>query len=247
MSGQPSIESSHRYSRLPASSTEPADVKPLRYVDIFRATRTTYDAFTDNAYARYFADGDNAPMPRLRKMLGTAASLVDNVYAKRAYCINGGDATIAIGLAKRRKGLISPYITPFLARFDSDELKRRKREFGSKVGQMLKASFGDQMAGMLEIRGLATAPGKRRRGYATILMRLAHEMSDAQGRAVFAVTTDAHEFYEKLGYAVVREDSIGIDNPGWHGPPVRIYIMYRLPTATAFKAAAGERSPNHVL
>ena len=58
----------------------------------------------------------------------------------------------------------------------SNPVSQRKREFGSKVGQMLKASFGDQIAGMLEIRGLATAPDKRRRGYATILMRLAHEM-----------------------------------------------------------------------
>ncbi|KAI0660885.1 hypothetical protein C8Q70DRAFT_912741 [Cubamyces menziesii] len=217
--------STHRYTRLPASLTESVDVKPLKYVDSFKATRTTYVAFLDNAYARYFADVDKAPMPKLRKMLGTAASLIDNVYAGRAYCINGGDATIAIGLAKRQKGLVSPYVTPFIAKFDSEELKRRKREFRSKVGQMLKASFGDQIACMLEIRGLATAPDKRKRGYATILMRLAHEMSDAQGRAVFAVTTDAHEFYEKLGYTVVREDSIGGDNPSWHGPPIRIYVV----------------------
>ena len=28
------------------------------------------------------------------------------------------------GLAKRQKGLVSPYVTPFLAKFDSEELKR---------------------------------------------------------------------------------------------------------------------------
>ena len=28
------------------------------------------------------------------------------------------------GLAKRQKGLVSPYVTPFIAKFDSEELKR---------------------------------------------------------------------------------------------------------------------------
>ncbi|KAH9899774.1 hypothetical protein C8Q73DRAFT_333970 [Cubamyces lactineus] len=238
-------QSEYRYARLPVDSTGSVAAAPLRYVDIFKATQTTYDAFLDNAYARYFADVDGAPMPKLRKMLSTAASLIDNVYAQRAYCINGGDATIAIGLAKRQKGLISPYLIPFLARFDSDELTKRKRKFGSKVGQMLQASFGDQTANMLEIRGLATASDKRRRGYATMLMHLAHEMSDAQGRAAFAVTTDAHGFHGEVGYTTVRGDSIRSDNRSWHGPAVRIDIMCRPPMA--FTAPTASLSPNQAL
>ena len=49
--------------------------------------------------------------------------------------------------------------------------------------------------------------------------------ADAQGRATYLLTTDAYRFYETVGYKLVGEDWLGIDNPKWTGAPVPIRVV----------------------
>ena len=100
---------------------------------------------------------------------------------------------------------------------------------------MLDAVFGEQLSDMLEICGLATDPKQQGKGYGKNLVHFINAMvrqpgacwrlqaterltgqSDAQGRAVYAVTSDAQGFYESLGYTLALEDFIGIGNPKWN-------------------------------
>ncbi|KAI0677443.1 hypothetical protein C8Q78DRAFT_1074140 [Trametes maxima] len=212
---------------------EDIKVEPLRYIDIPKATRSSYDAFLDDSYTRYFADADTVPLREQREKLRISAVFADHVYVNKVYCVNHGDAIVSVGLSGGKRGLLGSILTPVLDRLEPKELSERKAEFREKVEELLLSAFGDDIRNMLEIRGLATAPEKQGRGYGTALMRLVDEMSDAQDRAVYAVTTDAHKFYESIGYTMLREGFIGDDNPKWNGPPVGIRVMYRAPKGLA--------------
>ncbi|KAI0650644.1 hypothetical protein C8Q79DRAFT_998441 [Trametes meyenii] len=213
-----------------ALKREDFKVEPLRYgtnriVDIPKATRSSYDAFLDDSYIRYFADADTVPLREQREKLRISSVFADNVYVNKIYCVNHGDAIVSVGVSGSKRGLLGSILTPVLDSLDPKELSKRKTEFREKVEALLRSAFGDDIKNMLEIRGLATAPEKQGRGYGTALMRLVDEMSDVQGRAVYAVTTDAHRFYESIGYSTLREGFIGGDNPNWNGPPVGIRIV----------------------
>ncbi|KAI9000914.1 hypothetical protein BD414DRAFT_405122 [Trametes punicea] len=197
----------------------------LRVAEIPKATRTSYDALLNDSMTRYFADGDNTPLREQREKLRIGTMLADNVYAHKAFCVDGGDAVISIGLAGRKRGPLGSIVTPILNGLESEELSKRKEGFIAKVSELLKAAFGDEISQMLEIRGLATAPEKQGRGYGTALMALADQMGDEQGRGVFAVTTDAHGFYQSIGYTLVQEGFVGQDDQRWKGPPVGIRVV----------------------
>ncbi|KAI0375741.1 hypothetical protein BV20DRAFT_932681, partial [Pilatotrama ljubarskyi] len=202
-------------------------------VDIPRATRTCYAAFRADSYTRYFDDADALPMRELREKLRMSASLADGVREGRTYCVNNGDAIVSIrigGLPGQRRGHLSSMLLPILDAVESKEVA--EKEFRGKVGELLKSAFGDGVEDLIEIRGLATALENQGPGYATALMNIANDMSDAQGRGVFAVTTDAHGFYRAVDYTLVQEGFIGEDNPTWVGPPIGIRIVSRPPGST---------------
>ncbi|KAI0335565.1 hypothetical protein GY45DRAFT_810301 [Cubamyces sp. BRFM 1775] len=92
----------------------PFEIQALRYVDIPRATLTSYRACSSSGYERYYADADHAPMLPFRGMLRIAAALADNVFARRAICINRGEATVAIGLGRRRRGPVGKIMVAVL-------------------------------------------------------------------------------------------------------------------------------------
>lgn len=49
--------------------------------------------------------------------------------------------------------------------------------------------------------------------------------ADAQGRSTFVVTSDAYRFYEAVGYKLVGERWLGVDNPRWKGEPVPVRVV----------------------
>ncbi|KAI0352853.1 hypothetical protein OH77DRAFT_1408333 [Trametes cingulata] len=193
-------------------------------VDIPKATRTSYEAFRTDSYTRYFDDADTTPMREQREKLRMSVSILDRVREGRTYCVNRGDAIVSIGLSGRRRGCLGDIVLPILDALESEHVGERKREMSNKVGELLKAAFGDEINNMIEIRGLATAPEKQGLGYGTALMSVANDMSDAMGRGVFAITTDAFGFYQAIGYKIVQEGFVGADDPTWNGPPIGIRI-----------------------
>ncbi|KAH9899773.1 hypothetical protein C8Q73DRAFT_787620 [Cubamyces lactineus] len=209
---------------LAQNNARAIEVQALRYIDIPKATRTRYRACLISGYEQYYADADNAPMPKFRGMLRIAAVLADNVFAQKAICINRGEATVAIGLGRRRRGPVGKIVLAILDRFGSEEVNKRKQEFVAKLDQMLDVAFGEKVSDMLEICGLATDPRKQGKGYGKALVQFINAVSDAQGRAVYAVTSDAQGFYESLGYTLASEDFIGAGNPTRNGPPVAIRV-----------------------
>ncbi|RPD62152.1 hypothetical protein L226DRAFT_535520 [Lentinus tigrinus ALCF2SS1-7] len=207
------------------------EVKPLRYSDIPRAVRCTYAATRVESVSRYFDDADRGPL-KLPQMLFVTLSFVDNVRLGRAVTINHGDSVLSYREpGDARAGPLLSWVLklPFFDRVKSSELRKREIEVGTKLRAMIKSALGDRVSEMMELSGLATAPAKQGRGYATALVKYLNDMADARGRAVWVFTDDAKWFYEELGYVLVAEDWAGVDNPKWNGDPVPLRVMLREP------------------
>lgn len=121
------------------------------------------------------------------------------------------------------------------------------------VRAMYKAVFGGSPEGLFEITTLATAPEKQGRGYGSALVAAVHDkvnqplllymparnlsaradvhwatQADARGAATFLLTSDAKGFYEVVGYTMVAETVVGLDNPKWTGGPVALRVVSAL-------------------
>ncbi|RDX44722.1 hypothetical protein OH76DRAFT_1046452 [Lentinus brumalis] len=206
------------------------EVKPLRYSSIPQAASNTYDATRVESMARYFDDVDSTPLSVSRKKFLIALNYADVVRRGRVFTINRGDSNLAYREpGEKRADSLIIYIASLFNPFKSAELRKRETEIGTKLRTMFKSALGDRVNDMMELAGLATAPEKQGRGYATALVKFLNDMADARGRAVYLITDDAKWFYEELGYVLVAEDWAGVDNPKWKGDPVPVRIMVREP------------------
>ncbi|KAI0335566.1 hypothetical protein GY45DRAFT_810276 [Cubamyces sp. BRFM 1775] len=218
-----------------ASSTQTVrvpelEVVPLRHVEIFRAARCAQAAIASESSSRYLHDADTAPGSAVRQRFALTINYLDNVHCHKAWTIDHGSSILTLGFPENREGPFLPIVAPLLKAFDTEELKKRKKEWVDATNTLLRETLGDAVKNMIEVQGLATAPEKQGRGYATALMRFVNAIADAQGRSVYLFTTDAYSFYEIVGYTVLQEAVIGIDNPKWKGDPIHIRIMYRPPS-----------------
>ncbi|KAI9056589.1 hypothetical protein FKP32DRAFT_1478662 [Trametes sanguinea] len=220
----------------------PLSVEPLECMEIPRAVETTQDAMRNDSMARYFNDVDTVPGRRWRGRTSLVMNYTDAILRHRAWTINHGEALLTL------QGPLLPIFTPLLKATDTEELTKRKAEFRDKLARMLHAAFGDHVDKLIEVQGLVTAPAKQGHGFGTALIEFANALvcdcclsdrlaytrltlcqADAQDRGVYILTTDAYRFYETVGYTLVEEDVLGVDNPKWKGDPVHIRIMYRGP------------------
>ncbi|KAL1944247.1 hypothetical protein VTO73DRAFT_3432 [Trametes versicolor] len=217
-------------------------LRPLGYGDVPNAVRTSYNAILDDALTRYLDDVDTVPGRALRQKISHGLSLSDHVSLHTGWTIGerGGDAILTLVFPGGKRGRLLPFFTPLLRPFDTEELVKRKKEFGAKVGPMLMRAFGDSIENLIEIQGLATAPEHQGKGYGTALMLLVNALADVQKRGVYLLTTDAHGFYQRFGYHIVAEDVLGADNPKWTGEPVHIRVMYRRPLGFPFPPGDSE-------
>ncbi|OSD04346.1 hypothetical protein PYCCODRAFT_1466307 [Trametes coccinea BRFM310] len=217
----------------------PAIVEPLRYADIPKAARLTQRAFDPNTLDRYMRAADTAPARELRQRITLFIDFTDHIMCDQAWTINHGEAILTIGLPKQ-KGRLFMLFLPIIKRFYTEELAKRKAEYRQKVAAMLEAAFGDSVDELIEVQSLATAREKQGSGYGTALMHHANALADSQNRGVYMITSDAHKFYETVGYSIVQEATMGENNPAWDGEPVRIRLMYRAP-----KSKRGEGMASH--
>ncbi|RDX44703.1 hypothetical protein OH76DRAFT_1559523 [Lentinus brumalis] len=209
------------------------EVKPLRYSNIPQATSSTYNATLVESMVRYFDDVDSTPLPASRRKLLIALGYADVVRRGRVLTINRGDSNLSYCVSgEKRAGPLVLWVHTLFNGFKSAELRKRETEIGTKLRAMFKSALGDRVNEMMELAGLATAPEKQGRGYATALVKALNDMADARGCAVFVITDDAKWFYEELGYVVVAEDWAGVDNPKWKGDPVPVRLMVREPRST---------------
>ncbi|RPD62163.1 hypothetical protein L226DRAFT_80472 [Lentinus tigrinus ALCF2SS1-7] len=216
--------------RRPMYTPEDPTVKPLRYHDLPRAVRAAQDAFRYNSFNRYMEDADPTPYRELRGTVSFTVGFAEAIRSGRILAIDHGDAILYFGVpGNNDTGPISKIINPILNSADPPELHKRKLEFRTRITALIRLVLGPGINEMLEIQVLATSPSKQGRGYGTALVNIVNDMADAQGRKTFVITGDAQGFYETVGYRLVGEDWLGIDNPSWDGPPVPIRVMLREP------------------
>ncbi|TFK88054.1 hypothetical protein K466DRAFT_652831 [Polyporus arcularius HHB13444] len=228
----------------PPCIKQEATVKPLRYRDVPRAVNATHQAFRNNTMQRYFEDADPAPCRDSRATISVTVGFAEAIRSRRILTVDRGNAILLFGVPSNNEpGPVTKLISPILRKGDLPELRKRKMEFRVRIIALVKLALGPEVDEMLEIQGLATAPSKQGRGFATALVNTVNDMADAQGRKTYVITGDAQGFYETVGYRLVGEDWLGIDNPLWNGPPVPIRIMLREPR-TPHRYSDGEKCPS---
>ncbi|KAI0722871.1 hypothetical protein C8Q76DRAFT_793872 [Earliella scabrosa] len=200
---------------------------PMRLGNIWRGMETAQKAFAKDTLANYFMAADTFPFPLARLKLALVISWIAGIRRQCMLTIDDGTAFLKYTSPEKEDPWYVGLVSVIIGLFSSAETKKRRQEYGKLLGALAKETFGDRLSGMYKIIGLGTDPEVQGRGYGTALMRHVLEQSDAEGRDCCLVTTDAHRFYESLGFSVVRTGVVGADNPTWHGEPVIIRIMHR--------------------
>ncbi|KAI0743891.1 hypothetical protein C8Q80DRAFT_1183823 [Daedaleopsis nitida] len=212
-------------------------VEPLRYPEISRAVDKETEAFANDTLQRYLNDAFTSPTRRrlhtVFHKLTNGSYYWDAVRQHRVLTVDHGDAVLSYTQPgqKGRHGLFIPWVGPLLDKFEPAEFLKRRTEVGDAYRAMYKAAFGDSPEEMFEIVTLATAPEKQGLGYGSALVAAVHDMADARGAATFLFTSDAKGFYEAVGYKMVAETVLGLDNPKWTGGPVALRVMLRESTS----------------
>ncbi|KAI9000911.1 hypothetical protein BD414DRAFT_473072 [Trametes punicea] len=216
-------------SEYKAHLCQKVEVVPMRRVDTLRGADTMYRAFTKDSLMLYFAAVDTAPFRSARIRANYCVLFDDAVRKNHMFTVNCGEAVLRYRIPGEPRGMgrWHTFLANLVSKFDTRELIKRKKEFVSKVGIMVKDAFGERVAEMYEIGVLGTAPEAQGRGYGSALVTKVTDMGDAEGRDVWVVTADAYSFYETLGFITIRTMTLGTEDPKWDGKPVMIYIMYR--------------------
>ncbi|KAJ8496080.1 hypothetical protein ONZ51_g1359 [Trametes cubensis] len=203
-------------------------VAPMRYGEIPRSADSMHRAFLSNPITAYNRVVDTAPFLDVRWKIRQNMTLLDAVIQGRVLSVNQGDALLIYGApGSNQTSKIYNFFFDILQRFNTDELNARKSEFRVKIQKMVQTAFGEKAKDMYYIHILGTAPEAQGRGYASALVNAVTAMADVEGRDTWLITADATPFYERLGFAVVQEDSLGAENPNWSSKPVSICIMLR--------------------
>ncbi|KAI0332747.1 hypothetical protein GY45DRAFT_442204 [Cubamyces sp. BRFM 1775] len=198
----------------------------MGYGEIPRSADSMHRAFLSNPITAYNRAVDTAPFLDVRWRIRQNMTLLDAVIQGRVLCVNQGDALLIYGApGNNHTSRIYNFFFDILQRFNTDELNARKSEFRVKIQRMVQAAFGAKAKDMYYIHILGTAPEVQGRGYASALVNTVTAMADAEGRDTWLITADATPFYEKLGFVVVQEDSLGAENPTWGSKPVPICIV----------------------
>ncbi|KAJ3539695.1 hypothetical protein NM688_g6329 [Phlebia brevispora] len=118
---------------------------------------------------------------------------------------------------------------------------KRFEEFLEKIRKAVRSSCGDRLQDMFYISGVATAPAKQRRGYASTLMRMACTMADERNSATWLVVGNVpanNAFYAAFGFVTVAQTLLGDEDPDWTEDPVPVDVMVREPSSAAWKEKA---------
>ncbi|KAI0774374.1 hypothetical protein C8Q74DRAFT_830324 [Fomes fomentarius] len=200
----------------------------MRYGEIWLSTSNAQKTFPNDSLAKYFDTPDTFRYRILRNRVTLATSFFSAIRQQRMLTVDGGAAFLKYSTPEKNK---EPWYVTLSRKvatwFTSAESMKRKEEYGKLVGALSKEVFGDKIHEMYEIIGLGTHPDFQGLGYGSALMRHVLEKSDAEGRDVWLVTTDAWRFYGYLGFTIAHSGVVGMNNPAWDGKPVTIRIMHR--------------------
>ncbi|OCH92169.1 hypothetical protein OBBRIDRAFT_471472 [Obba rivulosa] len=224
-------------------SRKPMGVEPLTYGQIPKATRSVRDAFRDDPVESYILNTPDSHEALTRGLytLWNVVGLATSARKKHAFTVNDGDAVVSYDPASANKDtrslferildVVTKSIIRVLQVLDSPEQSRRKKEYRFKEEIAIKDAIGDRIKEIITLRGLATAPAKRRRGYGSMLMKAVTSIADVQGRSTMLISSnvDNTAFYESHGFRVVIEFTIGEHNPTWEGDPLIVRVMVRPP------------------
>ncbi|KAH9849614.1 hypothetical protein C2E23DRAFT_354743 [Lenzites betulinus] len=220
------------------------DVRPLRFTELLRGMNCTSRAFDNgNSLMRYIQSANTWPLAGFRVWLTKLLTYGSSICQGRVLTVGAGAAILIYSTPKVNK---HHWLIGFLVRvlniFRPAELSRRREEYAAGVRAQVLDAFGAKVGNMYEIQGLATDPAAQGRGYGGLLVKTVTNMSDAEGRDVWVVTSDARPFYERFGFSVKRTVFVGANNPSWAHEPVNISIMHRpakLPEGSQSKGELG--------
>ncbi|EKM52841.1 uncharacterized protein PHACADRAFT_212048 [Phanerochaete carnosa HHB-10118-sp] len=169
----------------------------------------------------------------------TYVHLAKLVYEKTGWTINHGESCVDLGDPTRKKRPLDKVVNFLYVQLtqgirgltESKEQRKCVAELTSKGGCALKEALGDEISRMFEVSSLSTIPERQGRGYATALVHLVTDLTDAKGLRSLLISSNTinRPFFRELGFEIVGAVCLGNDNPTWKEPPVTVDIMVREP------------------
>ncbi|KAH9936883.1 uncharacterized protein BXZ73DRAFT_100298 [Epithele typhae] len=196
------------------------EVKLLRSSEAWGTAKDAWNAIKTNPEGKYFQMIDYKWLGPARERAVLAYTFYQCAQAERCLTVDHGASALQYTLpGESQPGDGGPPKSRCC----------RVRDFGGMVVKLRQEAVGERAEEMIELTGLATAPEKQGRGYASALMHALHEIADENGLAIWLATTDAMGFYALFGYKLAAEGWIGQENPEWDGGPIPVRIMIREP------------------
>ncbi|KAF8165511.1 hypothetical protein B0H34DRAFT_241977 [Crassisporium funariophilum] len=209
-------------------------VTPLRQVDVWRASKTWFDAFLDDPLIQYLSENKQSSVIQRPAYMAVLARWI---YTKITLTVNKGAALIiatpvkqepAVGM-QRVMDSLTKWVMRKVERMGRKESRKRLKEVREKLDKVVAETLGDRKEQMLYIDLVATEPKSQGHGYGGALVDAVTTLADLMGQATWLQSSniDNTEFYNSHGFVTVGKAYIGDDNPEWHGGPVIVSIMVR--------------------
>ncbi|KZT73058.1 hypothetical protein DAEQUDRAFT_504852 [Daedalea quercina L-15889] len=226
-------------------------VETARFVDIPTIHRTAQDAFANDPLYNYLRNTPDAePLApgkssTFYQRLLAYIELGYYVLYQAMLTINQGEAFVTINRPGRGKTqcAMERFIRDIMVRTATVEQRKRWTELSNKLTAATNDAFGGDLAKMLRIVDLATAPENQGKGYGYALMASANAEADKIGCASWLLSSNVANtpFYKSCGYVVVKEVLLGENNPTWMEPPFPVLIMARAASSQTWNTV-GTRS-----
>ncbi|TBU27718.1 hypothetical protein BD311DRAFT_778781 [Dichomitus squalens] len=183
-----------------------------------------------DSLTRYLRAGDfSSAFYDLRDCIAGILRHIEAIRLGRALTVDHGDAVCTFRLPEDKDSKLHLYLMGLLRKIQTKEFTKRQTEVRGAIGTLFRENLGDREAEPIDIVLLGTSPEKQGHGYGKALVKAVTDIGDAKGLAVTVVTTDAYKFYEAVGFKLVAETIVGVDNPSWDGAPIHVRLLLREP------------------
>ncbi|OSD08758.1 hypothetical protein PYCCODRAFT_1473314 [Trametes coccinea BRFM310] len=230
------MHSAHDIVRRAHNAESPLSIRPkydvivnrMRYRDIPQAVRTAGKSLANEPATQYIASAETGLLSGLRVWLVRFIRFVGYTHQRHAHTIENGIGVVVYATPEDSKhpGIV-PSLCSAISKLGPREVAKRYSELGQKTAAMVQEAFGESIHDMYEIRGLIVSPKAQGRGYGKALVKTVTDVSDAAGKDMWLLTTNARSFYETIGFECVRTGTLGEGNPAWTQAPIELCIMHR--------------------
>lgn len=222
-------------------------IKKLKYSQINRAQETREAAFEHDPLTSYIRGdtkgkkGRTSKLGRRLEQAELAIYIADNRWmalgAKGGKAMLIGSYALASpeGSPTKKKHKIFDFLRRYIYQFGrvagSKLHQKRTDNVMSKASALMQKAIGrEEMAEMLSVSLLCTAPAHQGHGYASALLQKVADIADAQQRPIALGAIEINvPFYNFNGYVSLGSTLVGDDDPTWKEDPIIYHIMVRYP------------------